>query len=142
MSTLNKFHLRIAGCFIELDDKFLLLHRLPEKSEGNKWGIPAGKLEGGEKEDAAVLREVEEETGIILNPENLEKLPPIEWVFGSKIISFIPFRVHLNGDLPIVKINPNEHQAYAWVTADECYNHPELMHGVQDLLVHVGYSAK
>lgn len=131
-------HLHIAGCFLETEGKFLILHRLPEKSEGGKWGIPAGKVEHGEREEEAVAREVLEETGIEVDPSALEHLPQITWDFGDKIVSFTPFRIRLAPPIS-VRINNNEHQSFKWVTGVECYAHENLMHGVQDLLERTGY---
>jgi 8-oxo-dGTP pyrophosphatase MutT (NUDIX family) len=60
-----------AGCFIEWNGSYLYLKRHPNKIYGNTWGIPAGKLELGEDPKTAALREVQEEVGISLAPEQL-----------------------------------------------------------------------
>ena len=43
------------------------------QNKGNLWGIPKGTFENGEDSIDCAIREVEEETGIILYRENLEK---------------------------------------------------------------------
>ena len=55
--------LRVAGCIL-LNEKgeVLLLHRNTEKY--NHWEIPGGKIETGESEEAAAIREIQEELGV------------------------------------------------------------------------------
>ena len=53
----------IASCIVEHNGQFLLLQRQVGKSEGNKWGVPAGKIEPGEEPIDAIYREIQEETG-------------------------------------------------------------------------------
>lgn len=36
--------LEVAAIYTEYDDQILLLHRQNNKSQGNKWGIPGGKV--------------------------------------------------------------------------------------------------
>jgi mutator protein MutT len=48
----------------------LLIRRGKEPLQG-RWTVPGGRLELGEKLDAAVAREVEEETGIRVEPVEL-----------------------------------------------------------------------
>jgi 8-oxo-dGTP pyrophosphatase MutT (NUDIX family) len=59
-------HWKVCGVFIEHQNQFLLLKRHPEKTHGNHWNLPAGKLEKGESPIQAALREVKEESGISL----------------------------------------------------------------------------
>ncbi|MGV4413118.1 NUDIX hydrolase [Chryseobacterium sp. T1] len=47
-----------GGVVKNADDKILFIHRL------GKWDLPKGKIEKGESNDEAALREVEEECGI------------------------------------------------------------------------------
>lgn len=55
-------------CYIEKDDKRLLIHRNKRESDGNygKWLGIGGHFERGESPDECVLREVREETGLTL----------------------------------------------------------------------------
>ncbi|WP_026509701.1 MULTISPECIES: NUDIX hydrolase [unclassified Butyrivibrio] len=56
-------------CYIEKDNKYLMLHRIKKKNDINegKWIAPGGHLENGESPDDCVRREVLEETGLTLN---------------------------------------------------------------------------
>lgn len=55
-------------CYIEKDDQYLMLHRVSKKNDINqdKWIGVGGHFEEGESPEECLLREVEEETGLIL----------------------------------------------------------------------------
>ena len=42
-----------------------------ERPDGEPWSLPAGSIEPGETPEAAIKREVEEETGLIVEPETI-----------------------------------------------------------------------
>lgn len=56
-------------CYIEKDGKYLMLHRTKKENDINKdkWLAIGGKFEDKESPEECVLREVKEETGLILN---------------------------------------------------------------------------
>ena len=55
-------------CYIEKDDKYLMLHRVKKENDLNhdKWVGVGGKFEPDETPEECVLREVREETGLTL----------------------------------------------------------------------------
>lgn len=55
-------------CYLERDDRYLLLHRIKKINDENhdKWIGLGGKFEEGESPHDCVLREVKEETGLTL----------------------------------------------------------------------------
>lgn len=55
----------IAGCLIEKDNRFLMVKEAKKKCYG-QWNFPAGHLEENETIKEAAIREVYEETIIIL----------------------------------------------------------------------------
>ncbi|MCL2021173.1 MAG: NUDIX domain-containing protein [Betaproteobacteria bacterium] len=61
---------------------------LQEKSSGEGWSLPAGAIEPGENPEQAVQREVLEETGLVVVPEE------IIGVFGGRDFRY----VYPNGD--------------------------------------------
>lgn len=55
-------------CYIEQNGKYLMLHRTKKQNDINfdKWIGIGGKFEDNETDDECLLREVKEETGLIL----------------------------------------------------------------------------
>ncbi len=55
-------------CYIEKDEKYLMLHRVSKKNDVNKdkWIGVGGHFEQGESPEDCLLREVREETGLEL----------------------------------------------------------------------------
>ena len=55
-------------CYIEKDNKYLMLHRVKKENDCNKdkWIGVGGKFEEGESPEECLLREVYEETGLTL----------------------------------------------------------------------------
>ena len=55
-------------CYIEKDDKYLMLHRVKKQQDVNKdkWIGIGGHFEVGESPEECLLREVKEETGLTL----------------------------------------------------------------------------
>ena len=55
-------------CYIEKDNKYLMLHRVKKENDLNKdkWIGVGGKIEEGETPEECLLREVQEETGVTL----------------------------------------------------------------------------
>lgn len=115
----------IAACFLERDDgQLLFLHRLDNKSQGNTWGIPGGKVDKGETTLQAVVREIKEETGIALSPDAVK---PIQSVYITNTVrnrvSYVyhMFRTKYTGTRAVA-INPEEHKGYTWVTPCDALN--------------------
>lgn len=63
-------------CYIEKDNKYLMLHRTKKKNDINKdkWLGIGGKFEEGESPEECIVREVMEETGLKLNSYKLRTI--------------------------------------------------------------------
>ncbi len=73
-------------CYIEKDGCYLMLHRTKKQNDYNhdKWIGIGGKFENGESSEDCVRREIHEETGLIVNPEDLEYCGIVTFVDKSE----------------------------------------------------------
>lgn len=115
----------IAACYVEVCDQLLLLQCAPSKEEAGKWGVPAGKIEAGESSKQGAIRELFEETGILVLEDNLQtmgslyiKKPHIEYVYHL-------FRI-------VCQVQPEvvlsiEHADYRWCSFQEIEGLPLML---------------
>ena len=72
-------------CYIEKDGCYLMLHRTKKENDYNKdkWIGIGGKFENGESPEDCAVREVREETGLIVEPADLEYCGIVTFVDAS-----------------------------------------------------------
>ncbi|MBI2572960.1 NUDIX domain-containing protein [Candidatus Woesearchaeota archaeon] len=133
--------MRVVGCFVEYAGKFLILKRGDTVHQPGAWCLPAGKIEAGETDLTAIMRELNEEIGYKTTPKEIEflKIHDIDLDWGH--LTFPTFRIKLNHPIS-VQLNSREHSAYLWVTAKECYEKKDLVSGFWELLEFIGYVKK
>jgi 8-oxo-dGTP pyrophosphatase MutT (NUDIX family) len=125
--------MRVVGCFLEYDNKFVLLRRPSHKPDGNSWGLPAGKVEDNEADTAAAIRELFEETGHKATPEQLEFLDEHQFSMPSgQVNDFVCFRVKI--DMPHeITLESNSHSEYRWASAKEASEMDDLIFGLLEV---------
>ncbi len=74
-------------CYIEKDNCYLMLHRTKKENDYNKdkWIGIGGKFEVGESPEDCAMREIREETGLSVTPEDLEYCGIVTFVDISKV---------------------------------------------------------
>lgn len=106
----------VIGCFLEYQDKILLLHRQEHKPEGNRWGIPGGKIEKNETPLEAGIREVLEETGFDLSNVETNYLGKVFIVGPTCHYVYHMMQSVPNEEPANIKIQFDSHKGFTWVT--------------------------
>lgn len=110
----------VAAALIRENGHMLLAQRPPGKAMAGLWELPGGKLETGESPETALVRELKEELGIVVNEKNLEP-----FTFASHRYEdfhlLMPIFIcrHWLGQL-----QPVEGQALAWASAQDIMDFP------------------
>lgn len=104
----------VGSAIIENNKGEILLVKSPKWS--NKWTMPGGHIEPGEKIADALEREAEEETGLKLKPIDIVAFGEL---IGSKDFHrpahFIYFDLLCIADNPTIKLDNQELTEYQWV---------------------------
>jgi 8-oxo-dGTP diphosphatase len=61
----------VCAALIDGEGRVLLQRRAPGRAMAGLWEFPGGKVEAGERPEAALARELEEELGIHVDPASL-----------------------------------------------------------------------
>ncbi|MFP4524288.1 MAG: NUDIX domain-containing protein [Candidatus Woesearchaeota archaeon] len=131
-----------VGTLIEHDGKILILLRgNKEESSPGTWGLAAGRLEEGEEPAEAALREVEEETGHQARKEDLEEAGTHTWQSPGMDVTFHAYRLPVKERIK-VKLDPAEHDAYAWKTPDEILQLDNPIPGLRELINAVYHTSR
>src|SRR5262245_18043253 len=105
--------MKVAAGLIHFDGKWLVAQRGPGQKMSGYWEFPGGKIEPGEAAFAALVREIDEELGLLVHPEkNLGEFPH-EYDFG--VITLVA--VVARADDREVRLT--EHQDARWCTLRE-----------------------
>src|SRR6202142_233823 len=111
----------VAACaLIDADGRVLLAERPPGKSMAGLWEFPGGKVEPGERPEESLIRELEEELGIVVKEACLAPL-----TFASHCYPDF----HLLMPLYVCRrwegfVTAREGQALKWVRAGDLRNYP------------------
>lgn len=101
---------------IDDDDKYLLMIRSNHPVFGNDPDLPGGTLEFGEQPIETMVREVEEEAGIIVDPTK------VEWKYTGRKYSkhFVEYNLYVTKMDNRPKVTMSwEHSSYKWVDRDK-----------------------
>ncbi|MDF2847302.1 MAG: hydrolase [Oerskovia sp.] len=106
---LGRFHLMVATCVVRSDGLVLLTRRAGTKTFPFAWEIPGGSVLAGETGPQAAVREVREETGLVLDEGALERVGRgVESAFLDVHVATVPGR-------PRLVLDPAEVDDAAWV---------------------------
>lgn len=111
-------------CYIEKDDKYLMLHRVKKENDLNKdkWIGVGGKFEEGETPEECLLREVKEETGLTLTSYKFRGIITFlsdEW--GCEYMHLFTADEY-EGELPEERMRECDEGELVWVPKSEIEN--------------------
>lgn len=98
----------------DADNNFLRLTR--SKTHPKLAGLsdlPGGMVEPGEEPGAAVIREIREETGLVIDLENVEVLYAVTMLLNKRSFPTILYKIQLSDSQPTVALS-YEHDDYSW----------------------------
>jgi 8-oxo-dGTP diphosphatase len=105
--------LHVVCAITEQDGKVLITQRSSQMAQPLLWEFPGGKIDAGESETDALVREIKEELNLLILPQ--QRLTPVTHTYSSKSIELIPYTCKLlSGEIILT-----EHMAYSWVSIDE-----------------------
>lgn len=126
-----KAEIEASACYIENNNKLLILENAEHKSEANRWGVPAGKIETNESPLNAIIRETLEETSLNISKDHIKFIDTLYVDNGKFKYSYHMFYYDLK-DHQAVKIS-DEHKSYKWVSFLELYTLPLMTGAVESL---------
>ena len=130
---MKKTYATVIG-IVKFRDKILLLKRTPHRhSSPNKWQPVSGFIGEREAAEEAVLREVEEETGLKGKIIKAGKVFEVSDNWGRWVI--VPFLVSVESNK--VQFDPKEHSGIVWVKPKEIASF-DLVAGVKEDFESVG----
>ena len=110
----------VAVALIDRDGRVLLAERPKGKNMEGLWEFPGGKVDGGEKPETALIRELQEELGVDIEASCLAP-----FTFASHTYD----KFHLLMPLYVCRVwkgipEGREGQRLAWVRPNEMKNYP------------------
>lgn len=85
----------VAVAVIHYKDQYLLGFRDSTQHQGNRYEFVGGKIEANESAAQALIREVAEETGILLEDNTIVKLGRLHHDYGDKQVSLQVYKIEL-----------------------------------------------
>lgn len=123
MTNTPKKTVHVAVGLVVRDGQVLIAKRQDHQHQGGLWEFPGGKVEVGETTPQALVREFQEEVGLILDPEQMSPLMELPFDYGDKTVLLDTWVCH--GSEGVAR--GCEGQLVQWVAVDELdgYTFPE-----------------
>lgn len=119
-----------ALAIIEYQQQLLFLQRSQRTSRASQWCLPGGRIHQHESPESACLREVREETALVVTPKQLVLQTSDCYYFSCQLLQLGP-----------VLLNPRESSDFAWVRPKRLLKLGYIMdfHTLIPLLRRLGY---
>ncbi len=105
------------ACIAVRDGKVLVARRIQKGQMGGRWEFPGGKVEDGETDEDAVVREMQEEFGIKAECRNF--ICSTVFIHKESEVSLNAYFITVPHDGMSQKYALTEHTEYKWVFIEE-----------------------
>ncbi|WP_191014595.1 (deoxy)nucleoside triphosphate pyrophosphohydrolase [Treponema zioleckii] len=119
------------ACIAFDEKKILIAHRNPVGQMGGRWEFPGGKVEEGETDEQAVVREFQEEFGVTVQVE--KRIAETNFKHNNERVDLHAYLVKLPHNGIEKKFKLTEHSEYRWAELAEI---PTLNFVDSDLMIY------
>jgi len=119
------------ACIAYDGEKILIAHRNPTGQMGGRWEFPGGKVEEGESDEEAIVREFEEEFGVKVVVG--EKISETFFMHNEQQVALHAYEIKVPHDGIAQKYVLTEHTEYKWAHPTEI---PMLNFVDSDMLIY------
>ncbi len=117
MAPSTKDHVRVVAAEIEQDGRYLITQRNPHAVLPLLWEFPGGKVEPGETDEEALIRELMEEIGVGVSVG--QRAMHVSHEYDSYTLDLMVYRVSITtGEPSSLGVH-----AFKWVTPQEFSQH-------------------
>lgn len=102
----------VVAAAIERDGRYLAARRTKPDWAAGRWEFPGGKVEPGESETAALVREIREELGVEIS---VGERVPGEWPLHDDLVLHLYVATVTDGEPQPL----DHHDALRWITPEE-----------------------
>ena len=102
----------VVAAAIERDGRYLVARRTRPEDVAGRWEMPGGKVEPGETEEQALIREIREELGVEIA---IGARVPGEWPLHDDLVLHLYVATLIDGDPQPLE----HHDELRWLTPDE-----------------------
>ncbi len=105
--------IEVTAAVIQKDNEVLICQRPANKSCEYLWEFPGGKVEPGETKEQCIVRECQEELGVLLKVQ--QKITDVVYKYVDRTIHLHFYLCSICSGVPEQK----EHAAFRWISREE-----------------------